>query len=79
VNLDANLCVKDLAPRLGVSVRYVYEMRRLGFQMHGRRRDNQTCDLDEALAWIGANGFRMVRGRGVQKGAERGSGNGQPS
>ena len=61
---SGQLCVKCLAPELGVSVRYVYEMRRLGFVMAGRHRDNQTCTLEEARAWIAENGFRMVRGRG---------------
>jgi hypothetical protein len=57
------LCVKCLAPVLGVSVRYVYEMRRCGFEMQGRPGE-QRCTVAEAVAWIEASDFRMVRGRG---------------
>ena len=61
--------LKELAPLLGVSVRYVYEMRRCGFRMHGRP-GSQACALGEAERWIERTGFRMVRGAGVQKGAK---------
>lgn len=65
------LCVKGLAFSLGVSVRYVYEMRRCGFTMEGRRKDNQTATLKEAVQWIVENDFKMVDGVGrVQKSAK---------
>jgi len=68
VNNEAEkLCVKGIAFSLGVSTRYVYEMRRCGFPMHGI---HQAATLKEAVAWIEASDFRMVRGIGrVQKSA----------
>jgi len=56
--------VKELAPLMGVSVRYVYEMRRLGFKMRGPTYCNRACSMQDAVDWIRSNGFRMVNGRG---------------
>ena len=66
---DGRLCVKELADGLGVSTRFVYEMRRCGFVMEGV---HQAATLKSAVDWIKANDFRMVRGVGrVQKGSNR--------
>jgi|GEM_PF-6674919 len=59
------LCVKALAFELGLSTRFVYEMRRCGFAMEGRSKDNQTATLKQAVDWILENDFRMVDGFGV--------------
>lgn len=68
---EEKLCVKELALSLGVSVRYVYEMRRCGFIMEGFRRCQQTSTVKEAIIWIGQNDFKMVDGVGrVQKSAK---------
>ena len=68
---DEKQCVKGLAFDLGVSVRYVYEMRRCGFTMEGLKRCNQTATTRQAVAWIEENDFRMIDGKGlvVQKSA----------
>lgn len=58
------LRVKELAPALGVSMSFVYQMRACGFVMSGARRDNQTATVAAARKWIEETGFRMVRGRG---------------
>jgi hypothetical protein len=71
MNPNEKLCVKSLAFELGVSSRYVYEMRRCGFVMEGRRKDNQTATVKEAVVWIEQNDFKMVDGVGkVQKSAK---------
>ena len=63
--------MKELAPLLGVSVRYVYEMRRLGFRMEGVKHCNRVSTLARAVAWIEGNDFRIVDGAGrVQKSAK---------
>lgn len=68
---EEKLCVKGLAFSLGVSTRYVYEMRRCGFAMEGRRKDNQTATTKEAVKWIEEQDFKMVDGVGrVQKSAK---------
>ena len=64
--------VKELAPRLGVSVRYVYEMRRLGFEMSGPTHCNRSCSMQQAVDWIRANDFRITNGRGKCRTLARG-------
>jgi hypothetical protein len=59
------LQVKELAAALDVSTRYVYEMRRLGFSMHGKNNYQQTATIVEARQWIEANHFRMVKCVGI--------------
>lgn len=61
------MCVKELASSMLVSERYIYEMRRLGFKMSGVKHTNQTATVNDAVAWIRANDFRMVRGIGSIK------------
>ena len=77
---DERLSAKELAAGLGVSIRYVYEMRRCGFAMNGRRRFHQTASLDAAKRWVEKNDFQMVRGfgecrGGTKRGAKRKPGN----
>ena len=62
-----SLCVKELANSLGASVRFVYQMRACGFPMRGILRNNCTATVKEALAWIEANNFRLVKGVGVTR------------
>lgn len=57
--------VKELAPALGVSVTYVYQMRACGFTMRGVGRINRTATLSAARRWIRRTGFKIVDGRGV--------------
>jgi len=64
---EHHLVVKELAVSLGVSTRFVYEMRRCGFPMRGETKDNQTATLREAVDWIEREGFRMVNGVGMTK------------
>lgn len=64
---EEKLVVKQLADSLGVSTRFVYEMRRCGFAMHGQTKDNQTCTVREAVGWIERQDFRMVNGVGLTK------------
>jgi hypothetical protein len=68
---EEKLCVKGLASSLGVSVRYVYEMRRCGFHMEGRSKDNQTATNRQAVDWITENDFKICDGVGYVNG-ERG-------
>ena len=65
---EEKLCVKELADKLGISVRYVYEMRRCGFKMDGAGRFNQTTSKQRALAWIEENDFHMIDGAGIVNG-----------
>ena len=68
VDADAvPLRVKELAPALGVSMSYVYQMRACGFKMEGGSRDNQTASLAAARRWIAETRFRVVKGRGQLK------------
>ncbi len=63
-------CVKELAVALQVGAHFIYQMRTCGFRM-GRqagRRGSQTATVEEAIHWIMANDFRLVKGRGVIKG-----------
>lgn len=60
------LQVKELAAALDVSVRYVYEMRRCGFQMHGENNYCQTATVAAAKKWILENGFRIISGVGIK-------------
>lgn len=60
----SDLRVKELAPAIGKTVRYVYEMRRCGFRMNGCGRYNQECTVKEAKDWILKTGFRIIHGRG---------------
>lgn len=62
---DSGLRVKELAESLGVSKRFVYQMRARGFSMRGKDRHSQTATVQEAQDWIKANNFRLVKGVGV--------------
>ncbi|HEV2331247.1 MAG TPA: hypothetical protein VGY56_20895 [Verrucomicrobiae bacterium] len=59
------LLIKELAMALGVSSRFVYQMRSCGFPMRGDTRQRQMATLNEARAWIYANNFRLINGAGV--------------
>ncbi|HEV2320688.1 MAG TPA: hypothetical protein VGV18_13105 [Verrucomicrobiae bacterium] len=59
------LLVKELAASLGVSPRFVYQMRACGFPMRGDTRLRQAATLEEARAWIKANGFRLSSSVGI--------------
>lgn len=61
---EQKLCVKELASSLGVSTRYVYEMRRCGFTMEGLLKINRTSTAKEAAKWVIENDFRIVDGFG---------------
>lgn len=63
---EEKLVVKELADSLGVSMRFVYEMRRCGFEMHGPTNYNHT-NAREASAWIDRADFRMINGVGFTK------------
>lgn len=64
-NPAAGLLVKELAWALGVSSRFVYQMRACGFPMRGDTRQRQTATLPEARAWIKAHRFRLKHGVGI--------------
>jgi hypothetical protein len=68
---DAKLVAKELASALGVSIRYVYEMRKCGFQMVGEINYNQETTLKDARFWIHSNNFRIIRGVGRVDPVER--------
>ena len=68
MKIDERLTVKELADALGVSQRYIYQMRRCGFQMDGLKRDSQTTTLLAAVVWIVKNDFRMSNGKGRVRG-----------
>ncbi|MGH7941193.1 MAG: hypothetical protein ACREFR_09000 [Limisphaerales bacterium] len=59
------LLVKELADALGVSPRFVYQMRARGFPMRGYSRQRQGATLEEARDWINAHGFRLSHGVGI--------------
>lgn len=59
------LLVKELADALGVSLRFIYQMRACGFPMRGDIRYRQMATVEEARAWIKANNFRLVQSVGV--------------
>jgi hypothetical protein len=59
------LLIKELATALGVSTRFIYQMRACGFPMTGDTRQRQKATLAEARAWISANNFRLNDGKGV--------------
>jgi hypothetical protein len=59
------MSVKELAASLGVSLRFVYQMRACGFLMRGDTRHRQTATPEEARAWIKENDFRLVKSFGV--------------
>lgn len=59
------LSVKQLAASLGVSLRFVYQMRARGFPMYGDTRQRQAATPEEARAWIKENNFRLVKSFGV--------------
>jgi hypothetical protein len=59
------LSVKQLAASLGVSPRFIYQMRACGFPMNGDTLNRQAATLDEARAWIKTHNFRLVRGEGI--------------
>jgi hypothetical protein len=59
------LPVKQLAASLGVSLRFVYQMRARGFPMRGGTRHRQAATPEEARAWIEANDFRLINSVGV--------------
>ena len=58
------LVVQELALALGVSVRYVYEMRRCDFPMR-RQQIKQMATVREAMDWIRQNEFKIRGGYGV--------------
>jgi hypothetical protein len=64
-NISEPLSVKQLAASLGVSPRFVYQMRACGFPMRGETRHRQSATAEEARAWIKANNFRLIRSVGV--------------
>ncbi len=66
-NSASNLTIKELAPCLGVSRHYVYQMRACGFVMEGVKHSNQTTTVEAALHWIKETQFRLHDGRGVIK------------
>ena len=56
---DEMLCVKELADRIGYSVRFVRAMKRDGFRMPGRR-----ASANQAFEWLAENpDFRVNRRR----------------
>ena len=59
------LLVKELATSLGVSTRFIYQMRACGFPMRGDTRYRQKATLEDARAWIEDNNFRLKDGVGV--------------
>lgn len=59
------LTVKQLAASIGVSPRFVYQMRLCGFPMSGDTHNRQMATLEEARAWIKANNFRLIKSVGV--------------
>jgi len=59
------LLIKELAMALGVSTRFIYQMRACGFPMRGDTRQRQMATLNEARAWIYANNFRLLNGTGL--------------
>jgi hypothetical protein len=59
------LLVKELAASLGVSPRFVYQMRACGFPMRGDSRLRQAATLEEARAWIKAHNFRLSSSIGI--------------
>lgn len=65
VEIEAPLCVKELASALGVSAHFVYQMRACGFVMEWDA-DIRGASATEAGAreWIKATNFRIVKGRG---------------
>ncbi|HUA64330.1 MAG TPA: hypothetical protein VME24_00680 [Alphaproteobacteria bacterium] len=64
------LFVKELAAALGVSLRFIYQMRACGFSMHGDTRYRQMATVEEARAWIKANNFRLNKSFGVTEPAK---------
>lgn len=53
--MDELLCVKELAERIKRTPRYIYAMKRDGFQMPGG-----LATVRQALDWLGNNpGFRQ--------------------
>ncbi|HEV2455536.1 MAG TPA: hypothetical protein VGY98_14825 [Verrucomicrobiae bacterium] len=70
---DEPLLVKQLAAALGVSLRFVYQMRACGFRMRGHTRRRQMATLKQARAWIKTRQFRLVNSVGlIDKKSERG-------
>lgn len=65
VESGEKLCVKALASALGVSSRYVYEMRRCGFQMEGNGHYQQVSTVEVARLWIDTQGFKILNGKGI--------------
>jgi hypothetical protein len=59
------LLTNELAVALGVSFRFIYQMRARGFLMRGDTRRRQMATLEQARAWIRANNFRLHDGIGV--------------
>lgn len=59
------LLTKELAVALGVSPRFIYQMRACGFPMHGATRRRQMATVEDARDWIRANNFRLLDGKGV--------------
>lgn len=68
--IEEKMCVKELAFSLGVSVRYVYEMRRCGFKMDGCANRNQTATIKQAVDWMTENDFKMIHGAGITNGEQ---------
>ena len=62
VEIKTPLCVKALAPMIGVTVGYVYKMRMAGFTM--RRKDGiYEATPEQALRFIKRTKFRIIRGK----------------
>jgi hypothetical protein len=66
-HVESKLVVKELADYLGVSLKFVYQMRHCGFKMDGDFKDNQTTTARAAVAWIEQEDFRLVNGVGLTK------------
>lgn len=64
------LFVKELAVALGVSTRFIYQMRACGFVMEGDVHQRQKATVAEARAWIKENNFRLIKSKGMIGGPE---------
>ena len=61
---QARLSVKELAGALGVSTRYVYQMRANGFEMEWDFQSHcYVASVGQARQWICRTGFRLSNGR----------------
>ena len=68
IEVNAPLCVKELAAALGVSAHFVYQMRACGFAMEWSAELRcQAASESSAREWIKTADFRIVNGRGRVK------------